>query len=343
MKIQLILIPLVILFSTQAFSECIHERKIIGAQIVKLIQDHDVWIKNHKNQFLKVRSLEKINPKLIYQVQYRDKKAMTHFSNSDDYNDKYLEYYSVKRLKLFIKRKKKIIENRGYKINTIGLSVKGEDLFYIGPQKLDYNKKTIVMFGRHHGDEGTANWIIEGFANHFFHSNHLMEKYNLLLYPMVNPDGANARTRYNANGRDLNRSWGVDASKSYDEIVTIYSHLEKQFTKIKKPVIALDMHGSFTRDFIFRVDKSFKGLEFYNLQQNFISRLAHRDQWQKGRFVLSNGDNGMARIRLINRFGLNAMTHETPRDIPLKNSLKRSVRSLMSQGVATAYTIDELY
>lgn len=160
---------------------------------------------------------------------------------------------------------------------------------------------------------------------------------------MINPDGANARIRYNANGRDLNRSWGVDGGDSYDEIQSIYGHLEKEFTKIKKPVIVLDMHGSFTKDFIYRVDKTFKGVGFYNLQQLFISRLATRDRWQNGSFELSNGDKGMSRIRLINRFGLNAMTHETPRDIPIQNRHNRTIKSLMDQGVAIAYTIDELY
>ncbi len=35
---------------------------------------------------------------------------------------------------------------------------------------MDLTKKTIVMFGRHHGDEGTANWIIEGFFKRFLGS-----------------------------------------------------------------------------------------------------------------------------------------------------------------------------
>ena len=332
-----------LLFNISIFAECIHEKIITGNQLINLSQNHDVWVKNRYHQFLKFNPNLNIDLNRKYIVQFREKKLQANFSGSNEYNSQYLPYYTVKRMKLFIKRSEKLIDKRGYKINQIGKSVKGEPLFYIGPKELDYNKKTIVMFGRHHGDEGTANWIIEGFFHHFMHTGYLMDKYNLLLYPMINPDGANNRVRYNANGRDLNRSWGVEGNQSFDEIISIYSHLEKQFTKIKKPMIVLDMHGSFTQDFIYRVDKSFKGVGFYNLQQAFISKLAQRDQWQNGSFQISNGDAGMSRIRLINRFGLNAMTHETPRDIPLNNNKGRTVKSLMDQGVAIAYTINELY
>ena len=332
-----------LLFNLSVFAECIHEKRVSGSQLLQLSQDHDIWIKNQYHQFSKLQSNFHINPVQNYIIQFRPRNLQVNFSGSNEYNSQYLPYYTVSRMKLFIKRNKRLISRRGYKINQIGTSVKGEPLFYIGPQQLDYNKKTIVMFGRHHGDEGTANWIIEGFFHHFIHTDYLMDKYNLLLYPMINPDGANKRVRYNANGRDLNRSWGVDGKRSFDEIVSIYSHLEKQFTRIKKPMIVLDMHGSFTKDFIYRVDKSFKGAGFYNLQQAFISKLSQRDKWQNGSFQLSNGDAGMSRIRLINRFGLNAMTHETPRDIPIQNNKNRTVRTLMDQGVAIAYTINELY
>ena len=337
-------IVLMFLFaSTSAFSECTDEKITRGSEVLSLSLTHDIWIKNSRHQFIRFNNEYPVNTNQNYLIQYRERSLVSYFSNSDDYNQKYLPYYSVSRMKLFIERNLKLFQKRNYSVNQIGNSVKGEPLFYIGPNQLDYNKKTIVMFGRHHGDEGTANWIIEGFVKHFFNTDYLMNQFNLLLYPMINPDGVNARSRYNANGRDLNRSWGVEGIKSLDEIISIFSHLESNLQRLRRPVIVLDMHGSFTQDFIYRVDKRFAGPAFYNLQQNFIHRLGFRDKWQKGSFQLSNGSPGMSRIRLITKYGLNAMTHETPRDITINNPNKRSVKTLMDQGVAIAYTIDELY
>lgn len=198
------------------------------------------------------------------------------------------------------------------------------------------------MYGRHHGDEGTANWIIEGFVEKLLSSENFFDRFQLILYPMVNPDGAEAKRRYNSNGYDLNRVWDSNPARSKDEIGIIQTHLKKIYLgKSEEPVIALDMHGSFTRDYIYRVRKTFRDIGFYNLQQSFIDELGSRDPWQAGTFNLSDGDSKMARIYLVRDFEINALTHETPRDIPKRGS--RSIETLKSQGVDVFESIMTLY
>ena len=251
-----------------------------------------------------------------------------------DYNDRYVEYYRYERIQNYIAQKRESLESLGYKIETIGKSLEGRDLYAIYPKTIDPSKETVLMFGRHHGDEGTANWIIEGFLDNYLSDFEVNSKYQLILYPMVNPDGAENKVRYNKSGKDLNRVWDTAASRSKDEVGIIHTHLNGIYLNQNKPIIALDMHGSFTQDFIYRVKKNYVSRDFYNKQQSFIDELARFDRWQAGNFKLSNGDPKMARIVMVKDFGINALTHESIRDIELNNTTNRSIQSLKSQGEA---------
>lgn len=313
-----------------AFAECVHERVVLGSEIESLAKEYSVFVNNKNNQYKKASttSIIAIN---TYKVQ------LTHQFDGDfdAYNRKYIEYYTYPRMQSYLSSHRYNIDRITYEMKTIGKSIQGRDLFYIGPKNLDPNKKTIVMLGRHHGDEGTANWIIEGFLTKFIESQEFRDKYQLILYPMINPDGAMAMTRYNANGIDLNRAWSTRSGE--DEISIIHPHMESKIKNLKNVEIVLDMHGSIREDFIYRVDKNFWDQVFYNLQQTFIDKLASFDPWQRGNFILSNGDPGMARIRMIEDHQFNALTHETIRNI--KKNLNRTKDDLLNQGKAILETL----
>ena len=159
---------------------------------------------------------------------------------------------------------------------------------------------------------------------------------------MINPDGAEKRTRYNKNNRDLNRSWSFELSRTYDEVKIIHKDLKSYLNQTNNIIIALDMHGSFTEDFIYRVKQNYVSTDFFQHQQNFIDELSSFDQWQKGQYQLSNGHKKMARIVLISSYKLNTLTHETPRDIQLNNSSNRTKMSLLNQGSAILSSIVQL-
>ncbi len=253
----------------------------------------------------------------------------------DDYNKKYLQYYNYKRLNDYLAEKKPQFTAKGYRLEVIGQSVEKRNLYIVYPETIDKSKKTVVMFCRHHGDEGTANWIVEGFVNTVFQDENWGKFYQLILYPMINPDGAEKRTRYNANGYDLNRCWG----NGRDEAGIVREHvfsMQEQFGKVET---VLDMHGSWNNDFIYRVPQYFIDLDFFELQGKFINELAMFDSWQAGAFQLSTGDPGMSRIYLIQKFRYNALTHETIRNINKNNSKGRNLDSLKGQGIAVFRTL----
>lgn len=330
------ILSLIFLLPILAFSECVQEKTLTGAQLLNL-KNSKVFVLT-KNAIY--RPLEKI--KLDKNKSYTVQLILDHGHSSNKkslnpqidpgYDLKYLEYYTYKRMGNYIESIRSKLNEAGLKVEIIGKSVKGLNLYKISPKVLLKNK-TLLMFGRHHGDEGTANWIIEGYLNKYLASKSAQQEYQLILYPMVNPDGAVAHSRYNANGRDLNRSWSKSISGNYDEINTIHKNLKLDFERVSKNIfLMLDMHGSFTEDFIYRVKRNFIDRDFYNIQQSFIDTLGTFDQWQNGNFKLSNGDPGMARIVMVKDFGINALTHETIRNIPIKNDLNRSIQSLKDQG-----------
>ncbi len=340
MKAILIVITLVFNISL-ALGECVHEKTLTGHDLKSMnFAGQSVYVETEGAIFKLVSQIE-IQDSKLYKVQVTHSFKKT--KSSGDYNSKYIEYYGYPRLNQYLKEKAVELKAAGLNLRNIGKSIKGRNLYSITPKQMK-SKKTILMFGRHHGDEGTANWIIEGFLNEYLANKKFRDVFQLVLYPMINPDGAEAKTRYNANGRDLNRSWDANPKGDLDEIKIVHGDLRKIMKKVGKNIfIALDMHGSFTKDFIYRVKRNYVSIDFYNLQQNYIDELGIYDPWQAGSFQLSNGDPGMARLVLINHYKKNAMTHETVKNIPKRNNDGRSKNTLIDQGIAVFKSIQSIY
>lgn len=322
---------------TNAYAVCVHEYKINTNSIQSPEFYRGKYFSHDGITYHKAENfIFNANTEIYVQEEHQS-------LDSDRYNQRYLEYYSYSHIQKFIQRTKNQWNEKGYKVEIIGKSLEGRDLFAIFPKNIDPTKKTLLMYGRHHGDEGTANWIIEGFVDNLLaESPEFFNQYQIFLYPMVNPDGTEAKRRYNSKGRDLNRVWHTSPSRSLDEVSFIHKHVKANVLTLPNiPLIALDMHGSFTEDFIFRVDRNFRSQDFYNRQANFITSLGGRDEFQNGNAQTSNGHPKMGRIYLVREFGINALTHETPRDIRKNGS--RQISDLRKQGLDILETIKQLY
>jgi len=258
------------------------------------------------------------------------------------------QYYTYEHALQYYASKASDFAKKGYRTEYIGKSIEDRDLLAIFPEEFSEEKQRIIMFGRHHGDEGTANWIIEGFVNAFLSDNihNWANEFQFILYPMINPDGAVARIRYNAEGKDLNRQWSGDKvyEEEAQEIADIHMHLDRLLDSMISPmIIAWDMHGSFVEDFIYRVNADTISQEYFDHQTEVIEQLAEHDPWQDGNFHLSDGHPRMARIVLARTYGFNSLTHETPRDIDDINPERRDIDALKLQGWAIYKTIWDLY
>lgn len=96
--------------------------------------------------------------------------------------------------------------NSKFKVQVEGKSVLGNDIFSV---QFGVGKTKIFIWSQMHGNESTCTKALmdllkllkdEHEMSQFIHSN-----FTLFILPLVNPDGAIAFTRENANGVDLNR------------------------------------------------------------------------------------------------------------------------------------------
>ncbi|NNJ89858.1 MAG: DUF2817 domain-containing protein [Eudoraea sp.] len=93
-----------------------------------------------------------------------------------------------------------------WKVEEIGFSVKGLPIEKItvgrGPTK-------ILMWSQMHGNESTTTKavfdLIKALSSGYSNARDLLESLTIVIIPMLNPDGAMAYTRLNANDIDLNR------------------------------------------------------------------------------------------------------------------------------------------
>ncbi len=137
----------------------------------------------------------------------------------------------------------KIIEVYFSKINIeeIGRSVKGESirLFKIGSRK-----KKILIWSQMHGNESTTTKAVLDLCHAFLckADNEILQKIlsecSLYIIPILNPDGARAYTRVNANQTDLNRDM--------QELTQPESRVLKEVYNKVKPDYCLNLHDQRT-------------------------------------------------------------------------------------------------
>jgi hypothetical protein len=156
-----------------------------------------------------------------------------------------VEPYGISDLDRFLE---KIRKNKAVNIAKIGTTAEGRSLeiIRIGNEKAP---KRIFLRARAHAFESGGNWTVEGIVQKLLdgdaQSKSYLKDYCVYILPMANKDGvARGKTRFNANGYDLNRKWDVPADST---IGTENYFLEKWIMKMirenKKPDLAIDLHN----------------------------------------------------------------------------------------------------
>lgn len=93
-----------------------------------------------------------------------------------------------------------------YKVQEIGFSVKGHPIEKI---TIGHGPVKILMWSQMHGNESTTTKavfdLLKALSSGYDNTSDLLERLCLVIIPILNPDGALAYTRLNANDIDLNR------------------------------------------------------------------------------------------------------------------------------------------
>lgn len=123
------------------------------------------------------------------------------------------------------------------KVATIGESVLGKPLFLC---QAGSGKTKILMWSQMHGNESTTTKALCDFFNFLSDDGNsaVLESFTFYMIPMLNPDGALAYTRENANDIDLNRDF---CDLSQPESIALFNFFEKI-----KPDYCFNLHDQRT-------------------------------------------------------------------------------------------------
>lgn len=144
----------------------------------------------------------------------------------------------------------KIIQGKTDFINydIVGKSVQGRKLPVLDIYKgSKVNKPIIVLLTRQHPPEVTGFFAFQEFlktiVNNSKLSNDFLEKYRVLAFPILNPDGVDlGHWRHNANGVDLNRDWSKYNQIEVKNVVNFIHKVSKRDNG--KILLGLDFHST---------------------------------------------------------------------------------------------------
>lgn len=130
--------------------------------------------------------------------------------------DFYEDYHNYEALKTELQKMERDYPNF-VKLESAGKSGAGRELFYIRISdniSVDESEPRLLMVGNMHGDETVGRELVIYLARMLlgeYNTNsrvkNLVDNAEIVIMPSMNPDGFEKRTRYNANGADLNRSF----------------------------------------------------------------------------------------------------------------------------------------
>ncbi|MCD2258973.1 M14 family zinc carboxypeptidase [Psychroserpens luteolus] len=129
--------------------------------------------------------------------------------------------------------------DKNFSIDLVGTSVNSLPVYTI---TLGHGDKKVLMWSQMHGNESTTTKAIfdmlNAFAENTFDLDLILEQCTIKIIPILNPDGALAYTRHNANDIDLNRD-AQDLSQPESRV------LRSVFEKFK-PHFCYNLHGQRT-------------------------------------------------------------------------------------------------
>ncbi len=125
------------------------------------------------------------------------------------------------------------IKTKCQRVASVGTSVEGRSIYayYFGT-----GSKKIVFFGSMHGTESNTQTLLTKWINELETNNtRIPSDKTVIVIPTFNPDGIANRTRFNANGVDLNRNFGSSSWTSGTYFLSNYYPLGGGATAFSEP------------------------------------------------------------------------------------------------------------
>ena len=199
-------------------------------------------------------------------------------------------------------------------IKRIGQTVQGRELeiVRIGKPTAPYR---VFLRARAHPWESGGNWVVEGLAHQLLTNEgaqNFLDRYCVYIMPMANKDGvALGRTRFNFQGKDLNRDWNQPANPQLaPENAALEKWLEGMIASGQKPHLALELHNDgngrlhISRPPVADLDRHVKRMAS-------LEELLRKHTWfTEGSTAPSFRNSGTLGEGWVLRYGIDAAVHE---------------------------------
>lgn len=203
-----------------------------------------------------------------------------------------------------------IKENPEIEVMKVGNTVEGRplEIIRIGNPNAPFS---VFLRARAHSWEPGGNWVVQGLIRTLLEKDaaHFLKRYCVYIMPMANKDGvARGRTRFNTNGKDLNREWDHPADKILTpEKYAFESWLEMMISKGKKPQLAIDLHNDQGGNIHVNLPSAANSMYVANMKR--IENLLYKHTWftEGPSHVKNPGSFGEG---LAKRYGIDAFVYE---------------------------------
>ncbi len=201
-------------------------------------------------------------------------------------------------------------------------------------------KELIVLMTRQHPPEVTGYYAFQYFMETILDdstlSNDFLEKYRILVFPLMNPDGVDmGHWRHNAGGVDTNRDWAVYNQPEVKQVVKLITKIiKKDKTSI---LLGLDFHSTY--EDVFYTNKQRKNTTLPNFIDDWFAALEKNIPGYKVNEASGNSTKPVSKGWFLYGHNATGITYEigdhTPREKIIligKTSAQEMMKILISDG-----------
>ncbi|MEW6159562.1 MAG: M14 family zinc carboxypeptidase, partial [Verrucomicrobiota bacterium] len=199
-------------------------------------------------------------------------------------------------------------------ITEIGKTVEGRSLemIRIGQAAAAHR---IFLRARAHPWESGGNWVLQGFIRRLLMddptSKAFLRRHSVYVLPMANKDGvARGRTRFNSNGKDLNRDWERPAdARLAPENHALEQWLEKMIADGLRPELALELHND-GNGLLHWSHAPERMAPRYRDRMQRLENLLRQHTWFREGSRKNRQNFGTLADGWVERYGIDALVHE---------------------------------